>query len=150
MKLRNLQVAGLRGFNDKQTVELDGQLIIYTGPNGCGKTSIGECLEWLFYGKTLKRSKGDEISKREYAESYRNAHYTGPHNPFVEAALNDDNGDEHIIRRELLDSEASVLTVDGKQTDTLEEFGISTLYDRPLTLPSECVPLNRLVLGDAF
>jgi DNA repair exonuclease SbcCD ATPase subunit len=134
MKLRNLQVAGLRGFNDKQTVELDGQLIIYTGPNGCGKTSIGECLEWLFYGKTLKRSKGDEISKREYAESYRNAHYTGPHNPFVEAALNDDNGDEHIIRRELLDSEASVLTVDGKQTDTLEEFGISTLYDRPLIL----------------
>ena len=134
MKLHSLQAAGIRGFNDKQTVELDGQLVIYAGPNGCGKTSIGECLEWLFYGKTLKRSKGDEISKREYAESYRNAHYSGPGNPFVEAALSDDNGKPHCVRRELLDAEASVLTVDGTPASTLESFGISTLYDRPLIL----------------
>ncbi len=134
MKLRNLQVAGLRGFNDKQTVELDGQLVIYAGPNGCGKTSIGECLEWLIYGKTLKRSKGDEISKREYAESYRNAHYTGPHKPFVEATFIDNKGDPHTVRRELDDAEASVLTVDGTPTANLEAFGISTLYDRPLIL----------------
>ena len=60
-----------------------------------------------FYGKTLKRSKGDEISKREYAESYRNAHFTGPHKPFVKAELSDDKGGPHTVRRELVDAEAS-------------------------------------------
>jgi len=74
MKLVNLKVAGIRGFNDEQPIEFDAKLVIYYGPNGSGKTSIGEAIEWLLYGKTLKRVKGDEISKREYAGSYRNTH----------------------------------------------------------------------------
>jgi DNA repair exonuclease SbcCD ATPase subunit len=71
MKLINLTISGFRGFNGEQTLDFEGDLIIYAGPNGAGKTSMGESLEWLLYGKTLKRTKGDEISKREYAESYR-------------------------------------------------------------------------------
>lgn len=134
MKLHSFRVAGFRAFNDEQTIDLDGTLVIYGGPNGSGKTSIGECLEWLFYGKTLKRSKGDEISKREYAESYRNAHYTRPENPYVEAAIFDDGGISHVIRRELTNSEGSTLSVDGKPSDNLESFGINTLYDRPVIL----------------
>jgi DNA repair exonuclease SbcCD ATPase subunit len=134
MKLLRLRVVGLRAFNDKQTIELDGKLVIYTGANGTGKTSIGECLEWLFYGKTLKRSKGDEISKREYAESYKNAHYSGPGNPFVEADVVDNAGVQHLLRRELVDAEASILTVDGAKTTNLDQLGIGASYDRPLIL----------------
>jgi energy-coupling factor transporter ATP-binding protein EcfA2 len=134
MNILELRVAGLRGFNDRQTIELGGQLVIYTGPNGAGKTSIGECLEWLLYGKTLKRSRGDEISKREYADSYKNAHYSASDNPFVEADVIDPSGAKRVVRRELIDGEGSVLTIDGTRASSLEELGIGTPYDRPLIL----------------
>ena len=134
MQLVRLRVAGFRGFNDEQPVELYGRVVIYFGANGAGKTSIGEAIEWLLYGRTVKRHKGDEISKREYAESYRNTHYTGGHRPYVEAEVLDQNDQARTIRRELNDDESSVLTVDGQAEEDLQIFGISTLYDRPLIL----------------
>jgi len=134
MKLVNLKVAGIRGFNDEQPIEFDAKLVIYYGPNGSGKTSIGEAIEWLLYGKTLKRVKGDEISKREYAGSYRNTHYHGAVSPFVEAEIVDNSGKHHIVRRELLADETSRLTVNGTASSDLKDFGIGNLYDRPLIL----------------
>ena len=58
MKLIGLKVAGVRGFNDEQTIDLDAKLVIYYGPNGSGKTSLGEAIEWLFYGRTDKAGQG--------------------------------------------------------------------------------------------
>jgi hypothetical protein len=134
MRLRKLRTAGIRGFNEEQTLDFDGNLVIYSGPNGGGKTSIGEAIEWLFYGKTLKRIKGDEISKREYAGSYRNTHYHGFSDPFVEAEILDSVGKPRTLRRELAIDESSLLTVDGNPASNLHEFGIGALYDRPLIL----------------
>jgi hypothetical protein len=134
MKLISLKAAGFRGFNDELHVDLDGTLIIYYGPNGSGKTSIGEAIEWLFYGKTIKRVKGDEISKREYEGSYRNAHYNRAANPFAEAHIRDGTGNPHVIRRELRPDETSTLLVDGKSANDLKQFGFGNLYDRPLIL----------------
>lgn len=134
MKLLSLTIAGLRGFNDEQTLDFEGDLIIYAGPNGAGKTSIGEAFEWLLYGKTLKRSKGDEISKREYAESYRNAHHPGSRKPFVQATVVDSSGKKRVIRRELQHDEAFLLTVDGVSIANLDQFGIGNVYDRALIL----------------
>lgn len=134
MKLVSLRAAGIRGFNDDQSIELDAKLVIYYGPNGSGKTSIGEAIEWLLYGKTLKRLKGDEISKREYAGSYRNTHYRGALSPFVEAEIADDSGKHHALHRELLPDESSRLTVNGTSASDLKQFGIGNLYDRPLIL----------------
>src|SRR5207247_7409782 len=93
-----------------------------------------ESLEWLLYGKTLKRTKGDEISRREYAESYRNAHYTASKKPFVQAEVTDGSNTQHVIRRELQDDETSVLTLDGKRITDLDQLGLGTIYDRPLIL----------------
>jgi hypothetical protein len=134
MKLIDITVAGFRGFNEELSIDLSGKLVIYYGPNGSGKTSIGESIEWLFYGKTIKRVKGDEISKREYEGSYRNTHYSRPENPFVEARIIDNAGSQRTIRRELKADETSILSVDGKPVDNLKEFGIGNLYDRPLIL----------------
>ncbi len=134
MRLIRLRVAGFRGFNDEQVVDFDAQLVIYSGSNGSGKTAIGEALEWLLYGKTLKRIRGDEISKREYAGSYRNTHFRSPNNPFVEAEITDISTKRRLIRRELKDDESSTLTIDKKPAKDLRAFGVITLYDRPLIL----------------
>ena len=134
MRLRTLSICGFRGFNDAQTLDLADPIVIFEGPNGCGKTSIGEAVEWLLYGRTLKRTKGDGLSKREYRDCYRNVHYVGPESPYAEAELDDRNGKPRKIRRELKGDETSVLKVDGSVVQNLKEFGIDHVHDRPLIL----------------
>lgn len=134
MRLNSLSICGFRAFNDAQQLDLSDAVAVFEGPNGCGKTSIGEAVEWLLYGRTLKRTKGDDLSKREYAGCYRNAHYAGAAAPFVEARLDDLSGESRTIRRELRPDETSVLTLDGHVVQDLRAFGIETMYDRPLLL----------------
>jgi predicted ATP-dependent endonuclease of OLD family len=75
MELKRIKIAGFRGFNDEQEVELDGDLIIVSGDNHTGKTSLAEALEWLFFGYTVRCRRGkDQYSKIEYRDIYRNAH----------------------------------------------------------------------------
>lgn len=134
MRLKSISVRGFRGFNDAQTLDLSDPLTIFEGPNGSGKTSIGEAVEWLLYGRTLKRIKGEELSRREYNDCYKNIHFNGPGLPYVEAVLDDNGGKERKIRRELKADESSVLTVDGAASSDLKEFGVDNVHDRPLIL----------------
>lgn len=134
MRLKSLSICGFRGFNDAQTLDLSDPLVIFEGPNGSGKTSIGEGLEWLLYGSTLKRAKGDELSKREYDGCYKNAHYIAALPPYVESEFQDVNRNPRKIRRELNADETSTLKVDGVVVSNLKEFGIDHVHDRPLIL----------------
>jgi AAA domain-containing protein len=134
MRLTSLSISGFRGFNDAQILDLSEAIAIFEGPNGSGKTAIGEAFEWLLYGQTLKRSKGDDLSKREYAGCYRNAHYVGSAPPYVESEFEDQNGKARKIRRELKADETSVLKVDGAVVSNLKEFGIDHVHDRPMIL----------------
>ena len=133
MRLTSLSICGFRAFNDSQTLDLSDPIAVFEGPNGSGKTSIGEAMEWLLYGRTLKRTKGDALSKREYTGCYRNVHYSGT-TAYVEAEVEDSSGKPRRIRRELKADETSVLSVDGAAAQNLTEFGIDHMHDRPLIL----------------
>ncbi len=79
MRLIELTVRNFRGFGSKaQTIRLDRDLVLFFGPNGFGKTSLAEAIEWVFYGFTKRRRQGDGYSKAEYAGSYANAHRGKP------------------------------------------------------------------------
>jgi hypothetical protein len=134
MRIQQLKIRGFRGFNEEQTVDLSDPIAVFEGPNGSGKTSLGEAIEWLLYGKTLKRIKGEELSKREYAGCYKNTHFIGPGLPFVEVDITDISGTGHKIRRELKAYESSLLEIDARAASDLREFGIHTMYDRPIIL----------------
>lgn len=134
MRIKQLKIRGFRGFNEEQQIDLSDPITVFEGPNGSGKTSLGEAIEWLLYGRTLKRIKGEELSRREYTGCYRNIHFIGPGSPFVEAEIQDLSGKERKIRRELNPDESSILQIDGKTVTDLREFGIETMYDRPLIL----------------
>ena len=133
MRLTSLSICGFRAFNDSQTLDLSDPIAVFEGPNGSGKTSIGEAMEWLLYGRTLKRTKGDALSKREYTGCYRNVHFSGA-TAYVEAEVEDSSGKPRRIRRELKADETSVLSVDGAAAQNLTEFGIDHMHDRPLIL----------------
>ena len=77
MRLLGIRPAGFRAFGNSGCIDLDADLVVCVGANGTGKTSLAEAIEWLFYGETRRKKRGDGYSKLEYKDSYANAHYRG-------------------------------------------------------------------------
>ncbi|MBV1701741.1 MAG: AAA family ATPase [Hyphomicrobiales bacterium] len=111
MRLVNLTVRNFRGFgNTAETISLDGDVLLFYGPNGFGKTSLAEAIEWLFYGITKRRQQGESYSRSEYANSFANVHGGSP----TEVSATVDWGGRHIVlSRRLTQAEASETFVDG-------------------------------------
>lgn len=133
MKLKTLTIRGIRGFCEERPVELCQGLTIIYGANGSGKTSIGESLEWLFYGSTSKREKGDALSKTEYAGTYRNIHYAGEGPACVTLTVEFEGADREL-RRELLADETSQAYLDGVKCDDFSAVGYAIDRMRPMLL----------------
>jgi len=86
MRLKEITICGFRGFNKKQTLSLDNNIVLIYGLNGSGKSSLGEALEWLFWGDLSRRERSS--CKSEYMTNYlRNIHYEAEENPFVEVVV---------------------------------------------------------------
>ncbi|MEO8329758.1 MAG: ATP-binding protein [Candidatus Nanopelagicales bacterium] len=83
MRIRQLTVAGFRGFNKPRTIDFHDRLTVLSAGNSHGKTSITEALEFLLYGQTSKVEFAD--SRDEYKDSYINRHYSYEQPAFVEA-----------------------------------------------------------------
>ena len=47
MKLRALKVHGFKSFADTTTVEFHDGITAVVGPNGCGKSNIGDAIRWV-------------------------------------------------------------------------------------------------------
>jgi DNA repair exonuclease SbcCD ATPase subunit len=45
-----IEVEGFRGFRDKTRFDLDASVVILSGPNGTGKTSFCDAIQWLLLG----------------------------------------------------------------------------------------------------
>ncbi len=128
MKLVKIKPTYFRGFGDSAWVDLDNNLTLIHAPNGFGKTSLAEAIEWLFYGKTNRRERGEALSQREYLGSYRNAHSPNTTITSVEGIIRLTDGTEHSIRRELTTdirgAETNTTYVDGNESN-LDQIGIS-------------------------
>src|ERR1700682_4642454 len=111
MRLLNLTIRNFRGFGNSITsIVLDGDLLLFFGPNGFGKTSLAEAIEWLFYGTTKRRQQGDTYSRSEYANSLANIHGGVPTE--VSAAVQ--IGGRHLVlARRLTQGEGSETSIDG-------------------------------------
>ena len=83
MRLKQVTIAGFRGFNAPCTIVFDERLTLLSAANSYGKTSITEALEFLLYGRTSKVDAA--ISKEEYKGSYLNRHYPAGTAAYVEA-----------------------------------------------------------------
>jgi DNA repair exonuclease SbcCD ATPase subunit len=45
-----LEIEGFRGFRDQAVFEFSGSAVVLAGPNGTGKTSFFDAVQWLFTG----------------------------------------------------------------------------------------------------
>jgi len=132
VRLKRIKIAGFRGFNDEQEVELDSNLLIVSGDNHTGKTSLAEALEWLFFGYTVRCRRGkDQYSKIEYRDIYRNIHYRDDKRAYVELkVLHQD--DVITLRRELIDAEDSQAYLNGQPIDDFTSLGFSPTASCPV------------------
>ncbi len=111
MRLKALTVRNFRGFGAAaETIDLDKDLVLFYGPNGHGKTSLAEAIEWLFYGTTKRRQRGEDFSKSEYANTFANVHGGTP----TEVVLKVDVGGKEVeLSRRLGPKETSETYIDG-------------------------------------
>ncbi|MBI4738251.1 AAA family ATPase [Candidatus Woesearchaeota archaeon] len=120
MKLLQIKPFYFRAFCDSAPVVFNDNLTIFYGGNGAGKSSLSEAVEWLFYGYTKRRRKGDEYSKNEYKGSYVHSACPTGTASYVEAEVRLADGSTHLMRRTIklnrdglpLDQE-STLSIDG-------------------------------------
>ena len=87
MRLIKVKPNYFRGFGASDWINLNSQLVVLSAPNGFGKTNLTEALEWLIYGQTMRRKRGEELSQRDYQGSYRNAHAPANEVTYVECEI---------------------------------------------------------------
>ncbi|QLY78972.1 hypothetical protein [Clostridium intestinale] len=61
--IKNVHIKNFRGYKEKEYIFSDEQIILLGGPNGYGKTSLLDAIEWVMTG-TVKRI-ADEYKKRK-------------------------------------------------------------------------------------
>jgi len=123
VRLKEVTISGFRGFNDKQTLRLDNEVVFVKGSNGSGKSSLAEALEWLFYDEISRRRKSP--CKSEYTGDYlRNIHCNKDQETFVEVVA-DINGKETRLKKRLLSPEKKEHYVDDSIVKDFSSLGLT-------------------------
>lgn len=63
--IRNVSIEAFRGFREAMSLDIDASAVILTGPNGTGKTSFFDAIQWALTGK-LERL--EELRSRRNVE----------------------------------------------------------------------------------
>ena len=66
-RISNLTIEGFRGINNKITIDLDGNAAVLFGPNGVGKSSLMQAIEWCLFGGLISAIVGPVEFKKEDA-----------------------------------------------------------------------------------
>jgi len=85
-RLKSLTVGPFRGFSKQEYFDLDSSLVLIYGPNGTGKSSFCEALEYGLLGNVAEAD-----SKRFRAQDYlKNAHVGKFITPIIDAVVGED------------------------------------------------------------
>ena len=126
MKLLNVSISFFRGFCDCVNISFDSPLVIFLGPNGSGKTTIAEALEWVFFG-TTKRRHHSAVDEVEHRGALRNTRCPTGVDPYVEVRVQLRDGSIHTLRRTYyIDGtrERTVVQVDGTGVPDFSSLGL--------------------------
>lgn len=67
LRVQSISIEGFRGINKKISMNFDKKSAILFGPNGVGKTSILQALEWCLFGGLISAIVGPPEFKKEDA-----------------------------------------------------------------------------------
>jgi energy-coupling factor transporter ATP-binding protein EcfA2 len=137
MRLKELTIAGFRGFKLPKTIPLDANIVVIHGPNGSGKSSIVEALEWLLLEDISRHRRARNPG--EYKGDYlRNVHCSRNDLTFVEARVVLPNRELTIRRDYQGPRRPSRILIDGNEVDEFSAVGIPIeWYTRPILSQGE-------------
>jgi DNA repair exonuclease SbcCD ATPase subunit len=67
---KRVTIEAFRGFRDSQGIDLDASVVILEGPNGTGKTSFFDALQWLLLGRIERLESLRQRRNEEHIVNY--------------------------------------------------------------------------------
>ena len=61
MRVKSVEVSGFRAFSGTNQFDLDGDIVLVTGVNGQGKTSLFDAIHWAITGEISRLNRPDSV-----------------------------------------------------------------------------------------
>jgi DNA repair exonuclease SbcCD ATPase subunit len=143
-RLLSAEIQGFRAFAEEQSFNLDADVVILSGPNGSGKTSLFDSILWALSGRLPRFAgrKGQAISLYSASGSARVSvdfqDASGEHMTVVRTASSEDRSDV------LVETDSGRFEGSAAEVKILETFWPSALLTKD-TIGAFCMAFTRSV-----
>ena len=102
MKISAIEIKGFKSFADKVTLNCnDDQIIVITGPNGCGKSNIADAIRWTMGEQSIKTLRGNSMEDVIFAGNESRAEANSAKNSLIFLDTESKNKKKLIVTRTL-------------------------------------------------